>query len=225
MIIVFDATSPVRAMLRFGRLGARARGDRLAAELLEHFERLRRRCSALVLLWQTSHVGEPINEYADITCDTFGVSDVSPVPRYQIEYASITFPGHVRSAQEFAAQGMAKVVAVRLQQHVRNTILRDPEEQIKLLKLTEEAAAICEALGARRYQYVDQPYPSRRMEMVRDSEVCPFGCVKYATGWRELSSAAAARRTTCDAHLLASYFETHASGKKGERLTLSQAEV
>ena len=43
VIIVFDATSPVRAMLRFGRLGARARGDRLAAELLEHFERLRRR--------------------------------------------------------------------------------------------------------------------------------------------------------------------------------------
>ena len=224
VIIVFDATSPVRAMLRFGRLGARARGDRLAAELLEHFERLRRRCSALVLLWQTSHVGEPINEYADITCDTFGVSDVSPVPRYQIEYASITFPGHVRSAQEYAAQGMAKVVAGRLQQHVRNTILRDPEEQIKLLKLTEEAAAICEALGARRYQYVDQPYPSRRMEMVLDSEVCPFGCVKYATGWRELSSAAAARRTTCDAHLLASYFETHASGKKGERLTLSPAQ-
>jgi hypothetical protein len=43
VIVVFDATSPVLAMLRFGRLGARARGDRLAAELLEHFERLRRR--------------------------------------------------------------------------------------------------------------------------------------------------------------------------------------
>jgi ribonuclease HI len=59
IIIVFDATSPVRAMLRFGRLSARARGDRLAAELLEHFERLRRRVAALVLIWQTSHVGEP----------------------------------------------------------------------------------------------------------------------------------------------------------------------
>ena len=46
VIMVFDATSPVRAMLRFGRLSARARGDRLAAELLEHFERLRRRVAA-----------------------------------------------------------------------------------------------------------------------------------------------------------------------------------
>ena len=108
-----------------------------------------------------------------------------------------------------------------MQQHVRSTILRDPDEQIKLLKLTEEAAAICEAIGARRYQYADQPYPSRRMEMVLDSEVCPFGCVKHAAGWRELSPAAAARRTTCEARLLASHFETHASGEKGERLTLS----
>ena len=31
IIIIFDATSPVRAMLRFGRLGARARGDPLRA--------------------------------------------------------------------------------------------------------------------------------------------------------------------------------------------------
>lgn len=73
VIIVFDATSPVRAMLRFGRLGARARGDRLAAELLEHFERLRRRVAVLVLLWQTSHVGEPTNEWADVLCDKFGL--------------------------------------------------------------------------------------------------------------------------------------------------------
>jgi len=60
-------------MLRFGRLSARARGDRLAAELLEHFERLRRRVAVLVLLWQTSHVGEPLNEWADVACDTLAL--------------------------------------------------------------------------------------------------------------------------------------------------------
>ena len=89
-------------MLRFGRLGARARGDRLAAELLEHFERLRRRCAALVLIWQTSHVGEPINEYADVTCDTFGIEDITPVPRGGIEYTlsiSSKLPHECRTSQ------------------------------------------------------------------------------------------------------------------------------
>ena len=90
VIIVFDATSPVRAMLRFGRLSARARGDRLAAELLEHFERLRRRVAALVLIWQTSHVGEPVNEWVDVMCDKFGADDDYPIPRGKIAFASIT---------------------------------------------------------------------------------------------------------------------------------------
>jgi ribonuclease HI len=106
VIIVFDATSPVRAMLRFGRLSARARGDRLAAELLEHFERLRRRVSALVLIWQTSHVGEPVNEWADMICDKFGVDDDYPVPRGKTAFASIIFPDHRGPAQAYAMRGM-----------------------------------------------------------------------------------------------------------------------
>ena len=97
--------------MRFGRLGTRARGDRLAAELLEHFERLRRRVAVLVLLWQTSHVGEPTNEWADVLCDKFGLDDDHPIPRGCVEFASLTFAAHVRSAQEYAMQGMSQVVA------------------------------------------------------------------------------------------------------------------
>ena len=120
VIIVFDATSPVRAMLRFGRLSARARGDRLAAELLEHFERLRRRVSALVLIWQTSHVGEPVNEWADMMCDKFGVNDDYPVPRGKIAFASIVFPDHRGPAQAYAMRGMSRVVAQRLRSRVHD---------------------------------------------------------------------------------------------------------
>jgi ribonuclease HI len=121
VIMVFDATSPVRAMLRFGRLGARARGDRLAAELLEHFERLRRRVAALVLLWQTSHVGEPVNEWVDVMCDKFGVDDDYPIPRGTVEFASMTFPNHRGPAQAYAMSGMCRVVAQRLRGRVRDT--------------------------------------------------------------------------------------------------------
>ena len=224
VIIVFDATSPVLAMLKFGRLSARARGDKLAAELLEHFERLRRICTALVLIWQTSHVGEPINEYADVTCDTYGIEDVTPVPRGIITYASLIFPQHKRSAHEYATTSMSAVVAGRLRQRVRHTVLRDPEEQIQLLKLTEEAAAICEAVGANRHQHVDQPYPSKRTKRLIESEVCPFGCLKDERGWIELHPAAAAMRVRREGPALAAHLEQllDAGGKDGT-VALSEA--
>jgi hypothetical protein len=124
VILVFDATSPVRAMLRFGRLSARSRGDRLAAELLEHFERLRRRVAALVLIWQTSHVGEPVNEWVDVMCDKFGVDDDYPIPRGKVEFASLIFPDHRGPAQTYAMDGMSRVVAQRLRNRVQDTIHR-----------------------------------------------------------------------------------------------------
>ena len=141
----------------------------------------------MVLLWQTSHVGEPINEYADITCDKFGLEDLCSIQRgEEVQFASITFPGHVRSAQEFAIKGMSELVASRLRQRVQRTVLREPDEHVALFKLTEEAAAFCEAIGARRCQYVDQPYPGRRASLLIKAEACPFGCLKHERRWREV---------------------------------------
>ena len=222
VIIIFDATSPVLAMLKFGRLGARARGDRLAAELLEHFERLRRRCAALVLLWQTSHVGEPVNEYADITCDKFGIEDVCPIQRGEVQFASVTFPGHIRSAQEFAIKGMSALVASRLRRRVQQTILREPDEHVALFRLSEEAAAICEAVGARRCQYVDQPYPGRRASLLIGTEPCPFGCLRQERCWRELHPAAAATRTKLCLPALADYLDQQIGGLSGDTVGLSE---
>ena len=222
VIIIFDATSPVLAMLRFGRLGARARGDRLAADLLEHFERLRRRCAALVLLWQTSHVGEPINEYADVTCDKFGLEDLSPIQRGEVQFASITFPGHVRSAQEFAIKGMGTLVASRLRQRVHRTVLRELDEHVALFKLTEEAAALCEALGAQRCQYVDQPYPGHRASLLIKAEPCPYGCLKHERRWREVHPAAASLRTKLCLPSLAEHLHQQVGVGHGDTVVLSE---
>ena len=186
VIVVFDATSPVRAMLRFGRLSARARGDRLAAELLEHFERLRRRVSALVLIWQTSHVGEPVNEWADMMCDKFGVDDDYPGPRGKISFASIIFPDHRGPAQAYAMRGMSRVVAQRLRSRVQDTILRDPDEHVKLLGITSEAQQICDEIAARRCQYVDQPYAEPRARRVRRLSGAPLAA-PITTGGGERS--------------------------------------
>ena len=214
IIIVFDATSPVRAMLRFGRLGARARGDRLAAELLEHFERLRRRVAALVLLWQTSHVGEPLNEWVDVMCDKFGMDDDYPIPRGLVEFASLTFPAHVRSAQEYVMHGMSKVVAARLRSRVKETVLRSEDEHVQLLGISAEAQQICDEIAARRCQYVDQPYAEMRVARLRDTEWCPLGCLAHAHGWREIHASAVARRRGMIAQGLANMLRTRLEDKR-----------
>ena len=215
VIIVFDATSPVRAMLRFGRLSARVRGDRLAAELLEHFERLRRRVSVLVLLWQTSHVGEPVNEWADVMCDKFGVDDDYPIPRGKIAFASIIFPDHKGSAQAYAMQGMNRVVAQRLRNQVRDTILRNPDEHVQLLGITPEAKQICDEIAARRCQYVDQPYAGMRARRVLAAEWCPFGCSEHEGKWREIHPSAVARRRVLLLPRLANSVATQLGAQSG----------
>ena len=225
IIIVFDATSPVRAMLRFGRLGARARGDRLAAELLEHFERLRRRVAVLVLLWQTSHVGEPLNEWADVMCDKFGMDDDYPIPRGPVEFASLTFPAHVRSAQEYVMRGMSKVVAARLRHRVKETVLRSDEEHVQLLGISSEAQQICDEIAARRCQYVDQPYAEVRVTRLRDAEWCPLGCLAHVHGWREIHASAAARRRVVTGSRFANMLRARLGGKRiGEVLLVSAQE-
>ena len=224
VIIVFDATSPVRAMLRFGRLGARARGDRLAAELLEHFERLRRRVAVLVLLWQTSHVGEPTNEWADVMCDKFGLDDDYPIPRGRIEFASLTFSAHVRSAQEYAMQGMSRVVAARLRGRVKETILRSDEDHVQLLSISAEATRICDEVAARRCQYVDQPYADTRVKRLLKAERCPFGCLVHANGWREIHSSAVSGRRTVVCPRIARLLSARIRANSEELLVVSAQE-
>jgi ribonuclease HI len=222
VIVVFDATSPVRAMLRFGRLSARARGDRLAAELLEHFERLRRRVSALVLLWQTSHVGEPVNEWADVMCDKFGVDDDYPIPRGKVEFASLTFPDHQGPAQAYAMDGMSRVVAQRLRSRVQDTILRDPGEHVQLLGITPEAQQICDEVASRRCQYVDQPYADLRVRRVLAAEWCPFGCIEHGRGWREIHPSAVARRRVLQLPRLATLVATTLDAQPGALCLISE---
>jgi ribonuclease HI len=224
VIVVFDATSPVRAMLRFGRLSARARGDRLAAELLEHFERLRRRVAALVLIWQTSHVGEPVNEWADVTCDKFGIDDDYPIPRGTVEFASLTFPDHKGPAQAYAMDGMSRVVAQRLRSRVQDTILRDPGEHVQLLGITPEAQQICDEVASRRCQYVDQPYADLRVRRVLAAEWCPFGCTEHGRGWREIHPSAVARRRVLQLPRLATLIATMLDAQSGATCLISEQE-
>ena len=99
IIIIFDASSPVHALCRFMRSQGRARQGVLAAEWLQTFEALLSKCTAAVLLWQTSHVGEPCNEWADVEADMMAQlarsgDEVRPVPRAAVSFASMLFPDY-----------------------------------------------------------------------------------------------------------------------------------
>lgn len=75
VIVVFDAQSPVRAWMKFARSSARRRQDYRYAELLGELDARIRQQRAVVLLWQTSHVGEPVNSWADMMADEMPVDD------------------------------------------------------------------------------------------------------------------------------------------------------
>ena len=53
--LVFDATSPPQAMLRFGRVCDRWRQGYYVGEWLDSLMRLLERCEVVVFIWQRSH--------------------------------------------------------------------------------------------------------------------------------------------------------------------------
>lgn len=71
VVLVFDAASGVHSWLRFRRLGARARAAKWPDALLSSLDLAVARLEAVVFLWQTSHVGEPLNDMADAAVAEF----------------------------------------------------------------------------------------------------------------------------------------------------------
>ena len=157
-------------------------------------------------------------------CDKFGVDDDYPVPRGKISFASIIFPDHRGPAQAYAMRGMSRVVAQRLRSRVQDTILRDPDEHVKLLGITPEAQQICDEIAARRCQYVDQPYAEPRARRVLAAEWCPFGCTDHDGRWREIHPSAVARRRALHLPELANLIADRLGAQSGATCEISPQE-
>eukprot|EP00966_Prymnesium_polylepis_P146123 3375010-Prymnesium_polylepis.1 len=65
IIAVFDATSPVRATLRYRRTHARRKINHFAGDMLDTLLQKAGKHEVVLLVWQRSHVGSPVNEWAD----------------------------------------------------------------------------------------------------------------------------------------------------------------
>ena len=64
-IVLVDATSPPLALRTFMQAGARRKHNILARGLLETWEARLADKEVLICVWQTSHAGAPINDWAD----------------------------------------------------------------------------------------------------------------------------------------------------------------
>ena len=69
LVFVIDATSPIRALLKYRKVHHRRRVDYYAEEELDTLMQLMERHEVVVFIWQTSHVGSPPNEWADVLAD------------------------------------------------------------------------------------------------------------------------------------------------------------
>ena len=69
VVIVFDATSPVEALLRYLRSCARKRRKMYRRDWFDAWVEALDKFEIVVLLWQTSHAGAVLNEWADKAAD------------------------------------------------------------------------------------------------------------------------------------------------------------
>ena len=181
MIVVFDATSPVLAMKKFRRQCARRQQGYYVGEWLEALFRLWDRQEVVVLLWQNSHRGSPVNEWADLEASAMGKrlgpGQETVVPRLAPQYYSVSYSRARRTATEWSVPLATGVVSRRLAGAVSQSEL--PEEaDMPHVGYPEDVQRTCEAVLAQRSCYGDE---RRRIGRAKRTVIgdgsCPHGCV------------------------------------------------
>ena len=179
-LVIFDATSPVLAMLTFRRLQGRARQGRLVATWLATLEKLMRKCEAVVWIWQSSHVGEPCNEAADCAADAAAAAEGdAPLPRLRCEFASVTFPMHRGAAFSWALPLAARATAARLRGTAARSLRHTEGIHFPVPLLGEAAEDARLAIASDRCQVADDGhYYGKAFQREVSAMVCPHGCTE-----------------------------------------------
>ena len=177
IIIVLDAISPPLAARRFARVCNRWKQGYYVGSWYDTLLRLLDRQEVVVFLWQTSHVGSPVNELADIIADDAAESlQTVPVPRLPDTHCSMRPTRPRKSTREWAAPLAMRVVEERLRGALDTSLAHD-EFDVPPLTLTDQTQRLCEAVLCERCQIGD---PKRHRDGVRSRLLgrvaCPFGC-------------------------------------------------
>ena len=180
VIVVFDATSPVWAMRKFTRQCHRRRQGRYAGEWLEALMKLVDRMEVVVFLWQRSHMGSTVNEWADLEADAAAQqaadNEMVDVERVFSDSYSTKFTLPRRSMHEWAAGLACRVVDDRLAAVVVESQVRD-EFDMTALTLPDATQRTCEAVLCERCVIGDAKRIVGAHRVLRLGRAfCPFGC-------------------------------------------------
>lgn len=179
IIIVFDATSPSLAMAKFRKMCYRRRQGYYVGEWLESLFRLLDRQEVVVLLWQNSHKGSPINEWADLCAAQDGRADrYEPVVRIaKLKSQTMLLTAPRRSTHGWAAPLACGVVERKLRASLRETQMHD-EYDVAPLALRDRVQQTCDAVLGQRSCIGDvRRYLGKAKMSVIGSGHCPLGCV------------------------------------------------
>ena len=192
-IVIFDATSPVRALLAFILMGGRAKQGKLVASWLESLAQLTRKCEVIGFVWQSSHMGEAMNELADVLADEAAKGGVvTEVPRMEVSYASMVFPKHRGSAFAWAFKWAKEVAIRRLGAASARTVRFDERRHFGVTLLGEEAERVRTQVAAERYQVADRGHHHGVWFAAQVKELRCAGCGAANPDWMH-----AAFRCTC----------------------------
>ena len=177
---VFDATSPVAAWLRFRRVHDRVKQGYYGAELLDSWWQWVEQQELWLGLWQTSHVGEPRNEWADVEAGKAASLDAArlDVRRAEPSYFSMCPSRPSRKWSTWARARGGRVVEARLRaRSVQSVHFEEGCVPIGELSSAAESAL----LGVRTARGYLADAQRRRHPAVWDRiqrEGCAFGCVR-----------------------------------------------
>ena len=183
VVIVFDATSPPEVLRRFMGSCWRKRQRFYRRDWLDTWRQQLQAFEVVVFLWQTSHVGAPVNEWADQAAGVAalaGLEEAEPV-LLAVEYASLELEqadGQLtRGGPRAAAAAAAQREAERRLAVGSGSAQMVEECDLELPRLPERLVNVAEAVLCGRAQIGDARRFCGRVARRMAAELgCPFGC-------------------------------------------------
>lgn len=183
VVIVFDATSPPEVLRRFVWSCRRKRQRIYRRDWLDTWWRQLQRFEAVVFLWQTSHVGAPVNEWADqaaAEAALAGLGERTP-ELLAVEYASLELEQAdgqlIRGGPRATATAAAQLEVERRLAVGCGSVQMVEACDLDLPRLPDRLVTVAEAVMCGRAQIGDARRFSGRIALRMMAELgCPFGC-------------------------------------------------
>jgi ribonuclease HI len=181
VIIVFDCTGGPLAMRQLMRASNRRRQGKHMGRWLEALLRFLDRQEVVVFLWQTSHAGSPLNEWADMAAAQAIAAEVpTQVPRLPCQFASMQAVRPRRSVHEWAAELAERLVRRRLKEVLINTQVHEIGSDVPTVTLPDETQRTCDAVLSLRCQMGDKrKFAKGVRQRMGPPPQCPFGCKAF----------------------------------------------